>query len=111
MGTLSGGELTGERLSVAFDTKDQEDEHSCFSDNTPADLYNNALGIQNVYLGRYGTTDGVGLDELVAAVDPKLDEKMKQRMTASLAAIQAIPQEAPKEAEDRLRIALQYFTG
>ena len=40
MGTLSGGELTGERLSVAFDTKDQEDEHSCFSDNTHVDHRN-----------------------------------------------------------------------
>src|SRR5262249_14556453 len=37
-GTLSGGELTGERMSVAFDTKDQEDEHSCFSDNTTNDF-------------------------------------------------------------------------
>lgn len=90
LGSLSGAELAGERMTVAYDNKDQEDEHSCFSDNTSADLYNNALGIQNVYLGRYGTTDGAGLDELVAAVDPKLDEKMKQRLQASLDAIKAI---------------------
>jgi putative iron-regulated protein len=91
LGSLSGAELAGERMTVAYDNKDQEDEHSCFSDNTHKDLYNNALGIQNVYLGRYGGTDGAGLDELVAAVDPKLDEKMKQRLQASLDAIQAIP--------------------
>ncbi|MFY0580816.1 imelysin family protein [Cystobacter fuscus] len=91
LGSLSGAELAGERMTVAYDNKDQEDEHSCFSDNTHNDLYNNALGIQNVYLGRYGGTDGAGLDELVAAVDPKLDEKMKQRLQASLDAIQAIP--------------------
>jgi putative iron-regulated protein len=91
LGSLSGAELSGERMTVAYDNKDQEDEHSCFSDNTKADLYANALGIQNVYLGRYGTQDGKGLDELVAAVDPKLDEEMKQRLQASLDAIQAIP--------------------
>ncbi|OJH33592.1 imelysin family protein [Cystobacter ferrugineus] len=91
LGSLSGAELAGERMTVAYDNKDQENEHSCFSDNTHADLYNNALGIQNVYLGRYGTADGVGLDELVAAVDPKLNEEMKQRLQASLDAIQAIP--------------------
>ncbi|HEX5746219.1 MAG TPA: imelysin family protein [Archangium sp.] len=91
LGSLSGAELSGERMTVAYDNKDQEDEHSCFSDNTKADLYANALGIQNVYLGRYGTVDGKGLDELVAAVDPKLDEEMKQRLQASLDAIQAIP--------------------
>jgi putative iron-regulated protein len=91
MGALSGAELSGERMTVAYDNKDQEDEHSCFSDSTLADLYANALGIQNVYLGRYGTQDGRGLDELVAEVDPKLDEEMKERLQASLDAIQAIP--------------------
>lgn len=91
LGSLSGAELSGERMTVAYDNKDQEDEHSCFSDNTKADLLNNAIGIQNVYLGRYGTQDGKGLDELVAAVDAELDREMKQRLQASLDAIQAIP--------------------
>lgn len=91
MGALSGAELSGERMTVAYDNKDQEDEHSCFSDSTLADLYGNALGIQNVYLGRYGAQDGKGLDELVAAVDPELDKKMKERLQASLDALQAIP--------------------
>lgn len=91
MGALSGAELSGERMTVAYDNKDQEDEHSCFSDSTLADLLSNARGIQNVYLGRYGATDGAGLDELVARVDPELDEKMKERLQASLDAIQAIP--------------------
>jgi putative iron-regulated protein len=91
MGSLSGAELSGERMTVAYDNKDQEDEHSCFSDSTLADLHANALGIQNVYLGRYGNQDGAGLDELVAAVDPALDKEMKERLQASLDALQAIP--------------------
>jgi putative iron-regulated protein len=54
MGSLSGAELSGERMGAAFDHKDQEDEHSCFSDNTLKDLHNNATSVQNVLLGHYG---------------------------------------------------------
>ncbi len=91
MGSLSGAELSGERMATAYDNRDQEDEHSCFSDNTHRDLYANALAIQNVYLGRYGTIDGPGLEDIVRARDAALDNKMKQQLDASIAAIQAIP--------------------
>ena len=42
--TLSSHELAGERMAVAFESKDQEDEHSCFSDNTNADVVNDLRG-------------------------------------------------------------------
>jgi putative iron-regulated protein len=91
LGSLSAGELGGERLSVAFETRDQEDEHSCFSDTTRDDLANDALGIQNGYLGRYGTLDGPGIDELVRQVDPTLDATVQAQLAASVAAVRAIP--------------------
>jgi len=91
MGSLSGSELSGERMGTAFDNRDQEDEHSCFSDNTHRDLRANALSIQNVYLGRFGALDGPGLDELVAARDPALDARMQERLQATVDAIEAIP--------------------
>jgi len=91
MGSLSGSELTGERMGTALDNRDQEDEHSCFSDNTHRDLRGNALSLQNIYLGRLGSFDGPGLDEIVAARDPALDAKMKEQVAASVAAIEAIP--------------------
>jgi putative iron-regulated protein len=91
LGSLSAGELGGERLSVAFETRDQEDEHSCFSDTTRDDLANDALGIQNAYLGRYGTLDGPGIDELVRQVDPALDATVQAQLAASVAAVRAIP--------------------
>ena len=53
IGILSGAELAGERLTVPYETKEQEDEHSCFSDNTHNDLVYDALGIENVIAGRY----------------------------------------------------------
>jgi putative iron-regulated protein len=90
MGSLSGAELSGERMTTAYNNRDQEDEHSCFSDNTHRDIYANALSIQNVYLGRYGAIDGPGLDTLVRVRNPELDTKMKQQLEASIAAVQAI---------------------
>jgi putative iron-regulated protein len=91
MGSLSGAELAGERMTTALDNRDQEDEHSCFSDNTHRDLYLNALAVENVYLGRFGAMDGPGIDDLVAARDPALDTRMKAELTAALDAIEAIP--------------------
>src|SRR5690606_10867518 len=75
MGSLSGAELAGERMEVALENRDQEDEHSCFSYNTHRDIYANALSIQNIYLGRFADVDGPGVDELVRAIDPALDDK------------------------------------
>lgn len=91
MGVLSNGELAGERIDVAMDTKEQEDEHSCFSDNTHRDVVTNAKGIQNVYLGQWGGTKTTGISSLVAKIDPALDTKMKTQLAASVAAAEAIP--------------------
>ena len=59
IGMLSGFELARERVDVPLSSMSQEDEHSCFSDNTHNDIIYNALGIQNVFEGRY---DGVHFD-------------------------------------------------
>lgn len=55
---LSKGELSGERMFVAVDSGDQENEHSCFADNTHIDILENFNGIANVYNGSYTRTDG-----------------------------------------------------
>lgn len=91
IGSLSGAELSGERMNVALENRDQEDEHSCFSDNTHRDLRANAIALQNVYLGKYGTIDGAGIDELVRKKNAELDTKMTSQLAASIAAIEAIP--------------------
>jgi putative iron-regulated protein len=91
MGTLSGGELTGERMAVPFETKDQEDEHSCFSDNTHVDHRNDLLGIQNVYLGRYGSVFGPGINDLLATVDEDLADEVAGQIQAAVDAVFAIP--------------------
>jgi len=91
MGSLSGAELSGERMTVALDNRDQEDEHSCFSDNTHRDLLGNARAIENVYLGRYASNDGLGIEDLVRAKDAALADTLKSQIAASVAAIEAIP--------------------
>ena len=44
LGSMAKAELSGERMTVAYKLKGQEDEHSCFSDNTAADLLGNGVG-------------------------------------------------------------------
>jgi putative iron-regulated protein len=92
MGTLSRGELAGERLAVALATRDQEDEHSCFSDNTHVDVIFNAIGMQNVYLGRYIRTDGTVLDGpgLKDLVSPDLQAKMARQLATTLVKVHSI---------------------
>nr|WP_297352818.1 imelysin family protein [uncultured Caldimonas sp.] len=102
MGSLSRGELAGERLEVALASQDQEDEHSCFSDNTHRDAVTNAQGIRNVWLGEYKRADGSvlkgpGVRDLVAARDPALAERTTQQILASVAAAEAI--QAPFDRE------------
>ena len=55
---LSKGELAGERMVVAVENQNQEDEQSCFSDNTHRDIYSNAQSIHNIINGAYKNTDG-----------------------------------------------------
>jgi putative iron-regulated protein len=102
LGSLSRGELAGERLEVALASQDQEDEHSCFSDNTHRDVVANALGIENVWLGRYRRADGqvlqgASLRDLVAAKDAGLAERMSRQVAASVAGAGAL--QAPFDRE------------
>jgi len=53
IGMLSGFELARERVDVPLNSMSQEDEHSCFSDNTHNDILYNAQSIQNAFEGKY----------------------------------------------------------
>ena len=66
MGTLSEGELAGERMQIAFSANSQEDEHSCFSDNTHRDIWLDAEGVSNSYYGEYAGYDSDldGIDDV-----------------------------------------------
>ena len=90
MGALSKGELAGERIAVAYDSKDQEDEHSCFSDNTTVDIAGNAIGVRAVYTADYPGIDGPSLSDAVAAVDPETDAALREELDANVTAAEAL---------------------
>jgi len=101
LGSLSYGELAGERMKLGLMLNDPEEEHDCFSDNTHNSHYYNQIGIRNVYLGDYQRTDGktvsgASLSDLVKARDAKLDEEMRAKLDATVAAMQAMRDRADK---------------
>jgi putative iron-regulated protein len=95
MGVLSKSELAGERMFVAYDNQDQEDEHSCFSDNTHRDIIANAQGIYNVLNGVYmrldgSTLSGPSLADLLNATDPQLATQLRGLADAALSGVQQL---------------------
>ena len=101
MGSLSLGELAGERMKVSLEANSPEDEQDCFSDNTHYSHFYDAKGIRNVYLGEYTRPDGTkvagpSLSSLVAKADPAADATLKADLEATEAKIQVIVDHALK---------------
>lgn len=95
MGSLSLGELAGERMKVALEANSTEDEHDCFSDNTHNAHFYDAKGIRNVYLGEYKRIDGSlltgpSLSSLVAKLDVQTDAALRADLEATEARLQAL---------------------
>jgi putative iron-regulated protein len=90
MGSLSYGELAGQRMKLGLLVHDPEEEHECFSDTTYLVYRNDAIGVRNVYLGSYTRTDGSvvngpSMSELVAAQDPALDAELRGLLDDTMA--------------------------
>ncbi|WP_028301588.1 imelysin family protein [Oceanospirillum beijerinckii] len=88
MGSLSLGELAGERIKVAMEANSTEDEHDCFSDNTHYSHYYDAKGVQNIYLGQYKRVDGslvngTSLSDLIQATNPSLDASLRSQLNTT----------------------------
>ena len=92
MAMLAGHELMSERLAVALDSGDQEDEHSCFSDTTRNDFIYDLRGIRNVWFGDVGSHNGAGIDELLGKIDPALNARVIGLLNRAEAAVAALPQ-------------------
>jgi putative iron-regulated protein len=104
LGSLSYGELAGERMKLGLILHDPEEEHDCFSDNTHNSHFYDALGMQNVYLGTYTATDGTvtevpSLASLVASVDADLDAEMTAKFAATMDAMGVMKDRADSGVE------------
>ena len=104
LGSLSYGELAGERMKLGLILHDPEEEHDCFADNTHNSHYYDALGMQNVYLGTYTATDGSvvqvpSLSALVQSVTPGLDAEMTGKLDATMAAMGVMKDRADSGVE------------
>lgn len=93
--TLAEVEMAGERMNVPLLSGDQEEEQSCFSDTTAADLRNDGLGMEHVYFARYTRIDGrvvsgPSLAQLVKEKDPRVAEEIEARLTRTREALAAI---------------------
>lgn len=85
---FSAFELAGERLAVAYETQDQEQEHCCFSDLTRDDLVANHDGLVAVLSGG----DGASVLALVETRSPPAARELSAALQAAAAALWAIPQ-------------------
>ena len=95
LGSLSYGELAGERMKLGLMIHDPEEEHDCFSDNTHASHFFDALGIRNVYLGTYRRADrsivtGPSISDLVKAKSPEVDAEVRAKLDATMNAMNTL---------------------
>ncbi|MEP1585675.1 MAG: imelysin family protein [Tateyamaria sp.] len=89
MGSLSYGEVAGERMRLGLMLNDPEEEHSCFADNTHNDHYYDGLGVQSAYIGEYVRVDGTlvsgaSLSDLVSEADAALDAEVQEKLSATM---------------------------
>ena len=108
LGSLSYGELAGERMKLGLLLNDPEEEHDCFSDNTHNSHYYDALGIANVWRGKYERTDGAmvegpSLADFVREKDAAAADELDAKIDATLVAMTALKERAEGgEAYDQM---------
>ncbi|HLD22913.1 MAG TPA: imelysin family protein [Sulfuricurvum sp.] len=79
LGVFIKSELANERIAVAVLTPSEEDEHSCFSDNTHRDIAQNYQGFKNILVGQYGVIKGASI---LDAMDPKTKKVIENLMVS-----------------------------
>ncbi|MEM7707320.1 MAG: imelysin family protein [Pseudomonadota bacterium] len=108
LGSLSYGELAGERMKLGMLLHDPEEEHDCFSDNTHNSHYYNQVGIRNIYRGSYRRIDGSeisgpSLAALAAEHLPTLSQEIDAAIAAATEALTALKERGDSvEAYDQM---------
>ncbi|WP_379990639.1 imelysin family protein [Dongia soli] len=109
LGSLSYGELGGERTKLGLMLHDPEEEHDCFSDNTYNSHFYDQQGMVNVYTGTYTRADGSvmkgpSLHDYAKATAAKADARLMEDMKATTAAMTTMKQtgDSGKMAYDQM---------
>jgi putative iron-regulated protein len=109
LGSLSYGELAGERMKLGLILHDTEEEHDCFSDNTHNSHYYDEVGMVAIYNGKYTRADGnvvqgASLADYAKDKAPAEAAKVEEAMTNAVAKLKAIKDRADsgKEAYDQM---------
>ena len=95
MGSLSYGELAGERMKLGLLLHDPEEEHDCFSDNTHVSHLEDAVGIRDAYRGSYKRIDGSevsgpSVSDMVKQADAALDKELSDKLDLTVSKMEAI---------------------
>ena len=111
LGSLSYGELAGERTKLGLMLHDPEEEHDCFADNTHNSHYFDQVGMMSIYAGRYARIDGSvvqgpSLSDMIKAKDAKLAAKIEKALNATLSSMLVM-----KETADRRVMAYDQMIG
>jgi len=106
LGSLSFGELAGERIKLGLVLHDPEEEHDCFSDDTHHSYYNSQLGIISVWTAHYTRLDGKvvegpSLAALAAEKDAKASALVDSRMQETLARFVKVKEEGDRPGGQR----------
>src|SRR6185437_13188143 len=83
LGSLSYGELAGERMKLGVLLHDPEEEHDCFSDNTHNSHYNDQVGMMEIWNGKYEgskTLSGASIAELAREKAPDAAKRVDDAM-------------------------------
>lgn len=108
MGSLSYGELAGERMKLGLLLGDPEEEHDCFADNTHNSHFYDAVGINNVYNGTYtridgSTLEGPSISQIVASRDRGVDAELKSNLAKTVSLMKVLANRAESvEAYDQM---------
>ena len=101
IGSLSFGELAGERMKLGVLLHDTEEEQDCFSDNTHNSHFNDQAGMIAIWRGQYdGATPvkGPSLRDLALEKSPEAAKRIDDAMAATLAKIKLIKDKADSGA-------------
>jgi putative iron-regulated protein len=99
LGSLSFGEMAGERMKLGLMLHDPEEQQDCFSNNTHNSHYYDEIGIAGIWNGRYTRLDGTVLEgaslrDYAASVDPAAAKRLDDRLADAAAAIGKLHDEA-----------------